>query len=76
MFDRLQPRVKAAAIKAYRLWKTNPGHPSLQFKKVGQVDPIYSARVTKDCRAVAWIQDDTAVWYFIGTHAEYDRLLG
>jgi hypothetical protein len=75
MLSRLPPHIERAAVKAYRLWKDNPQHPSLQFKRVGDPEPLYSARVTQDYRAVAWIEEDHATWYFIGTHTEYDRLL-
>jgi hypothetical protein len=43
----------AQARKAYRLFHDNPAHPSLQFKKVHDREPIYSARVTLGYRAVA-----------------------
>ena len=42
---------------------------------MGQVDPIYSVRITKGYRAVAWVQGGAAIWYFIGSHAEYHKLL-
>ena len=42
------------------------------FKKVGT---HWSARITEDYRAVGAMDGDTVIWYFIGTHAEYDRLL-
>lgn len=46
----------------YRLWKENPAHPSLRFKKVHPRLPIYSARVDLDWRAVGVLEDDTLVW--------------
>ena len=30
----LDPKTRAAALTAYRLWKTNPSHPSLRFKRI------------------------------------------
>jgi hypothetical protein len=32
-------------------------------------------RVTKSYRAVGVREGDTIIWFFIGTHAEYDRML-
>jgi hypothetical protein len=37
--------------------------------------PIYSARVGLGYRALAVLDGDLAVWFWIGTHADYDRLL-
>jgi len=48
----LPPEIRNVAQKAYRLFRENPGHPSLHFKKVHDRDPIYSARVTLGYRAV------------------------
>jgi len=52
--------------------KKAPRHPSLQFKKVG---PYWSARVGARHRALAAEASDGFVWFWIGTHAEYDKLL-
>lgn len=53
----------------------NPDHPGLQFKKVHATRPIYSARVGLGYRALAVRTGDVLVWFWIGTHGEYDRLL-
>ena len=39
------------------------------------MEPVYSARITRDCRALCLVEDDEAVWFWIGSHAEYDLLL-
>ena len=48
--------------------------PSLRFKRVHAALPIYSARVGIGYRALAIVDGDTAIWFWVGTHAEYDRL--
>jgi hypothetical protein len=53
----------------------DPWHPSLQFKQIHPVKPIYSVRIGIDWRAVCLRINDTALWYFIGSHADYDRLI-
>jgi hypothetical protein len=53
------------------LWRANPGHPSLSFKRIHQADPVYSLRVSRDYRALG----DTVTWFWIGSHADYDKLL-
>ena len=53
----------------------DPTHPSLRFKQVHATEPVYAARVGLGYRALAVLDDNVAVWFWIGTHAEYDRLL-
>jgi len=55
------------------LLKTNPRHPSLHLKKVGR---FWSVRVGLSHRALGSETDDRVTWFWIGTHAEYDRLVG
>jgi len=74
-YRELPPEVRDAARKAYRLFLDNPAHPSLQFKKVHAREPVYSARVTLGYRALALVENDVATWFWIGGHADYDRLL-
>ena len=74
-FARLPKEVQTQARVAYRLFKQNPSHPSLRFKKVHSRLPIYSARISKDYRAVGQLDGDTVIWFWIGSHADYDKLL-
>ena len=63
------------ARRAYRLFKTDPNHPSLEFKKLPPHDDIWSVRVTLDYRAIGQRDGESIVWFFIGSHAAYDALL-
>ncbi len=74
-FGKLPERIKRLARKNYRLWETNPDHPSLQFRRVGRRFPAYSVRVGIGWRALGVRQADAMVWFWIGSHAEYDTLL-
>lgn len=65
--------VRELANRAFDLLKADPKHPSLHFKKVGR---FWSARVGLHYRAVAVDAPDGLVWFWIGTHAEYDKLVG
>ena len=58
-----------------KFFQSNPAHPGLQFKKLEGEDDIYSARIGLDYRALAAMKKDRIVWYWIGSHAEYDRLV-
>jgi hypothetical protein len=53
----------------------DPRHPGIQFKRVSQKRPVYSARVTRDYRALGIVQGEGITWYWIGNHEDYDRLL-
>ena len=74
--DRLPASVREQAEKAYELWREDPYHNSLQFKRVSQRQPIYSVRVSLNYRAVGLLEpEDRIYWFWIGTHDEYDELL-
>ena len=57
-YDRLPGEVRKIADKQYRLWRENPSHPSIQFKKVGR---FWSARITNDYRAVGVKDEETII---------------
>ncbi len=74
-FRNLPPEIQALARKAYRLFRQDPDHPSLQFKRIHDVEPVYSVRVTLGYRALGVVHADRVVWFWIGSHADYDRVL-
>ena len=74
LFRDLPADVQRDAKRAYRLFQANTAHPGLQFKKLEGEDEICSARIGLDYRAPAVRKKDRIVWYWIGNHAEYDRL--
>lgn len=71
----LPHEVRDAARKAYRLFHDDPRHSSLRFKKVHDREPIYSVRVASGYRALGLLENDEITWFWIGSHAEYDRIL-
>ncbi|PAX47082.1 type II toxin-antitoxin system RelE family toxin [Brunnivagina elsteri] len=71
----LPESIQEQAAKAYALWQENPYHNSLQFKRVSQRQPIYSARVSLNYRVLGLLESEHIYWYWIGTHDEYDELL-
>ena len=74
-FELLPAKAQEHARESYKLWQDNPNHPSLHFKKVSRREPIYSVRVGLHYRSLGLRDGDVVTWYWIGTHAEYDRLL-
>lgn len=69
------PAIQAKAQIAYSIWAENPSHPSLRYKKVHDTLPIYSVRIDRDWRAVGVVQQSAMVWFWIGPHDEYEKLL-
>jgi hypothetical protein len=65
--------VRKLADANYELLKRDPRHPSLQFKKVGR---YWSVRVGLRYRALAVEVDDGYLWFWIGSHADYDKMIG
>jgi hypothetical protein len=59
----------------YALWRAEPQHPGLRFKCVNKREEVYSIRVGLNWRALAYKDGDSLVWFWIGSHAEYDRLV-
>jgi len=66
-FEDLTDGIKASAEKNYKLWKNNPHHPDLKFKKIHAKLPIFSFRVGKKHRAVGVdVADGKFVWFWLG----------
>ena len=72
-YRQLPQEVQRTADKNYRLLAEDLYHPSLPFKKIR--DDLWSVRVGLRYRALATMQGDDYLWFWIGSHAEYDRLI-
>jgi hypothetical protein len=72
-YNALPETVRRAADKQFAIWCQNPGHPSLNFKKVGH--DLWSARVDRHYRALARWRNGGYVWFWIGTHDDYEQFL-
>jgi hypothetical protein len=73
--SQLPRHVQEQAKEAYLQFSADPQHPSLQFKQVHPSRPIFSARVGLGYRALAVRENDVLVWFWIGSHSDYDRLI-
>ncbi|MGB7442066.1 MAG: hypothetical protein WA919_13425 [Coleofasciculaceae cyanobacterium] len=71
--DALPEPVQQVADQNYELLKADPLHPSLHFKKVGR---YWSVRAGRGYRALGVEVKPGILWFWIGTHAEYDKLVG
>jgi len=70
-YNNLPLSIKKIADNNFDLLKSNPKHPSLHLKKV---DKYWSVRISRKYRALAVEINDGLIWFWIGTHAEYDKL--
>ena len=75
-YQQLPKDVQKLADKGYALLKADPFHPSLHFKKVGNRGQLWSVRVGQHYRALGMDKPEGVSWFWIGTHSDYDKLLG
>lgn len=72
LYQALPAAVRELADRSFERLKANHRHPSLHFKKTGK---YHSVRVGSHYRALGIEVLAGVLWFWIGTHAEYDRLL-
>ncbi len=72
LYERLPVSIQELADKNFNILKRDPHHPSLHLKKV---DEYWSVRVGLKYRALGIDVDEGILWFWIGTHAEYDKLV-
>ena len=73
-YAKLPPNVRQQARAAFQQFERDPWYPSLQFKMLNRRANLYSARIGLGHRALGTRINDQVVWFWIGTHAEYDHL--
>lgn len=69
-YTKLPSSVQALADRNFALLKENPRHASLRLRKVGR---FWSVRIGLNHRALAIEVKEGLIWFWIGSHAEYDR---
>lgn len=74
-FAELPAEIQQRARAAYRRFQADPTHPALRFKRLHNDCPLWSVRITDSYRAVGLRNGDEIVWFFIGSHADYEHLL-
>ncbi len=72
LYNKLPKRIRKIADKNFKLLKENPDHPSLHFKKVGR---FWSVRISKRYRALSVETSEGLVWFWIGTHSDYNNMI-
>lgn len=74
-FIGLPAAVHQQAVRAYRIFRSDPSHPSLHFKKLEGEENIYSVRIGLAYRALGAMKGNRIVWFWIGSHGDYDRMI-
>jgi len=72
MYQDLPEHIQRLADKNFALLKADPQHPSLHFKKI---EGMWSARVGAHYRALGFEEDGGVLWFWIGSHAAYDKMM-
>jgi hypothetical protein len=71
-YDALPTEVRELADRRYMLLKKDPQHPSLRLKRIGR---FWSVRVGLHYRALAVEVEDGLLRFWVGSHADYDKLI-
>lgn len=72
-YDRLPAHIQKLADKTFAMFQKDPLYPALHFKQIKR--DIWSARVGNHYRALAKRRPDGWMWFWIGTHEEYNKLV-
>ena len=74
-YGQLPREVQKLADKNFELLKSDPYHASLHFKKVGKKKQLWSVPIGGHYRALGADKPDGVLWFWIGAHSNYDKLL-
>lgn len=74
-YDALPTEVRRSADRSFALLKNDPNHPSLQFKPILS-GRFRSVRIGLHYRALGVPVAEGVQWFWIGSHSDYDRLIG
>lgn len=73
LFAELPAEVQDLAVKKYQLFKQDPHHPSLGFQAKGNV---WTVDIGRSYRAIAFRTGNDLSWFWIGSHEDYNNVLG
>ncbi len=75
LLEALPKDAQKQALKAFRQFQRDPFHPGLNFEEIDPQIDLWSARVSSKYRVLGHRQGGEIRWFWIGTHAEYDKLI-
>ena len=75
LLAQLPKEIQKQAKEASLQFENDPYHPGLRFKRVHSKQPIYAVRISRDYRALGIQRDNEIIWFWIGSHSDYDKTL-
>jgi hypothetical protein len=75
LYAELPLNVQALAVKNYHLWRADPAHPSLRFRRLRDMEDFVTVRVGDHHRALGVLAPGSVEWVWIGPHSEYDHMI-
>jgi len=74
-YAELPEEIKKQAKEAYKIFIIDPYHSGLHFKRIHSERPIFSVRITRNYRAIGILEGPEIIWFWIGSHSLYDKLI-
>lgn len=74
-FHLLPIEIQEKAKQTFIRWQNNPHHKSLRFKQIHSTNSVFSVRIGINYRALGFQENETIIWFWIGSHSEYDSLI-
>jgi mRNA-degrading endonuclease RelE of RelBE toxin-antitoxin system len=74
-YAKLPKEVQVLTRRAYRLFRSDPQQPGLRFKRLRANSNLVSVRIGLNYRALGTLSGEDVVWFWVGSHSEYDRLI-
>jgi len=75
MYARLPKQIQRQARKTYKTFMTVQQTPGLHLKRIHSAREIYSIRITRNYRALGILENDEFIWFWIGSHTQYEQHL-
>jgi hypothetical protein len=75
LFHALPAEIQTLAIKNCHLWRVNPNHPALRFRRLKGSEDRFTVHIGDHYRALGRLSSGTMTWVWIGTHSDYDQLV-
>ena len=71
-YEALPERIQRLADRTFDILKVDQRYPALHFKRIGR---YWSVRIGLHYRALGVEVEEGLLWVWIGSHADYDRLI-
>ena len=72
-YHSLPEEIQKLAREKFQVWRKDAFNAAFHFKPL--LADVWSVRINQNYRALGRRRGNLIVWFWIGTHAEYDQLL-